>query len=298
MVKCLRTYLLVIFAGLLGCMQELAAVEVNDDHGHTVNLPQPARKIVALSPHLAELVFDAGAGHNLVGTVEYADFPEQAGSITRLGSYNALDIERLYSMKPDLVLAWYSGNGERVINKIRQLGIPVYISEPRQLSDVSHTLRSIGLLAHTEKVAESSAQQFDRRLNDLRQHYVRSKPLSVFYQVWEQPLITINGEQLINEVIKLCGGVNVFADVPVLAPVVSAEEVMVKNPRVIIGGAREDEKQHWIYQWQQWSSIDAVKNDHYYFINPDLLNRQTARILNGANQVCEILDKVRQQYND
>lgn len=268
-------------------------VQVTDDLGQQLTLTKPADKIIALSPHLAELVFDAGAGKHLVATVEHADFPKAAKSLPRLGSYNALDFERLVALQPDIVLVWLSGNGDAPVKKLRQLGFNIYASEPRKLSDISKTIRNIGKLAGTTDIAETRAAQFDAQLMRLQQSYQQSRAISVFYQIWDKPLITINGEQLIDEVIQLCGGINIFASLPILAPTVSTEELILKNPQVIIGGAKPEKRIKWKQQWQQWPVIRAVKNDHYYFINPDLLSRQTTRMLGGAAELCSILDTVR-----
>ncbi len=273
-------------------------IKVADDLNNLILLGQPAKKIIALSPHLAELVFDAGAGEQLVATVEYADYPSVVKSVSRIGAYNALDKERLVALQPDIVLLWLSGNGEDKANQLKQLGINVYISEPRNLSDISKTILDIGKLAGSSDVAQSKAMEFDRKISHLQKRFGGAKPVTVFYQVWGQPLITVNQEQLINEVIELCGGINVFSGVPVLAPVVSTEELIVKNPQVIIGGARQGEKRQWLQQWKNWPSIKAVKNNHLYFISPDLLNRQTTRMLEGAGQLCTMLDNVRHSEYD
>lgn len=273
-------------------------IQVTDDLGQRLTLTEPADTIVALSPHLAELVFDAGAEAHLVAAVEHADFPQAAQQIPRIGSYNALDYEKLLALQPDIVLAWFSGNGDTTVKKLRQLGFNVYVSEPRQLSDISKTIRNIGRLTGTVAEAEITAGEFDAGLKHLQQSYQHRTKISVFYQLWDNPLITINGEQLISEVIRLCGGVNVFAAQSILAPTVSAEELILKNPEVIIGGAKAEERIKWKQQWQQWPMITAVKNHHHYFINPDLLSRQTTRMLDGASALCAILDKARNKEHE
>ena len=285
---------------LVFCFSPLFAqsLQVTDDLGQQVTLTKPAGKIVALSPHLAELVFDAGAGKNLVATVEHADFPQAARFIPRLGSYNAVDFERLIALQPDIVLAWFSGNGETTVSKLRQLGFNVYVSEPRKLPDISKTIRNIGKLSGTLAIAEHTASQFDAGLEDLQRSHQQGSTISVFYQLWDKPLITINAEQLINEAIELCGGFNIFAGLPILAPTVSTEELILKNPQVIIGGAKAEDRKKWMQQWQQWPMIAAVKNNHHYFINPDLMSRQTSRMLDGAAELCSILNKVRKTDYD
>ncbi|NNJ91880.1 MAG: cobalamin-binding protein [Gammaproteobacteria bacterium] len=280
---------------LVCCFSPLSAqsLQVTDDLGQKITITKPADKIVALSPHLAELVFDAGAGKHLLATVEHADFPRAAKLIPRLGSYNALDFEKLFALQPDIVLVWLSGNGDATVEKLRRLGFNVYVSEPRKLSDISKTIRNIGKLSGTLDIAEHRASKFDADLKVLQQRHQQSSTISIFYQLWDKPLITINEEQLIDEVIQLCGGLNIFAGLPILAPTVSTEELILKNPQVIIGGAKPQERKKWMQHWQQWSMIRAVQNNHHYFINPDLMSRQTTRMLDGAAELCSILDKVR-----
>ena len=280
---------------LLGLLSISARAEiiVTDDLGDQLILTQPAKSIIALSPHLTELVFEAGAGSKLIARVDHADFPPEAEQIKSLGSFNNWNIEQVLALQPDLVLIWLTANGETPVKRLRQLGLNVYVSEPRVLSDISQTIRDIGVLANTSSQAEVRADNLDRGIDELRSNYSDKKLVDVFYQVWSEPLITINGEQLISKVIKLCGGRNVFADLNTLAPVITREGLLLANPQIIIGGAQPDDHQSWLDQWQEWPEIDAVKSDNLYFINPDLLNRQTARMLAGARKVCEYIQRAR-----
>ena len=286
--KCLFLAACLLFGG-----QSFASISVIDDLGTRLTLEQPATRIVTLSPHLTELVFEAGAQHRLVATVDFADYPETTKQIGRVGSYNTWDIEKIVAMQPDVVLVWLSAKGINAVKRLRDLGLKVYVSEPRALADISRTIRDIGSMAGTQSPARKKAQQFDAGIAQLRNKYQKSKKVRVFYQVWKRPLITINNEQLISQVFNLCGGENVFADLQALAPVVSTEALLQANPQLIIGGAREDEKQDWLSTWKKWPTLEAVKQDNLYFINPDLLSRQSSRMLQGAQQVCEILEQVR-----
>jgi len=269
------------------------AITITDDLDNQLEFDQPVKSLVALSPHLAELVYEAGADEKLVATVDYADFPQAAKTIPRVGSYNAWDYEKILALKPDVVLVWLSGSGHASVEKLRQLGLKVYVSEPVALTDISETVRDIGRMAATDKVAENNAHHFEQAIYRLSSQYAKKRKVRYFYQVWSEPLISINGRQLISRLFELCGGENVFAHVPVLAPVISLEELLISNPEVIMGGARETDKQRWLAQWKKWSALSAVKKNNLYFIDPDLLSRQTSRMLQGAKQVCLMLEQAR-----
>lgn len=272
-----------------------AEVRVVDDAGNTVTLPQPAKRIVSLAPHVTELLYAAGAGGSLVGTVEYSDFPVAAKKIPRVGSHNAFDLEKIIALKPDLILMWQSGTVKGPVEKLRQIGIPIYASEPHILEDIAQNLRQLGMLADTESKAKLASDQFLAKLKSLRVRYRTKKPLSVFYQIWHQPLMTINGQHMISQVIELCGGRNVFASLSALAPKVSLEAVLAENPQVIVGGSVATANPNWKEDWNKWPQLRAVKDQHIFYVNPDHLQRHTPRILEGAEALCHQLEGARHQ---
>ena len=270
-----------------------AAVVVRDDGGTNITLKQPARRIVSLSPHNTELLFAAGAGGRVIAAVEYSNFPQQAKSLPLVGSAAALDIERIASLKPDLVVAWGSGNPRRQLDAIRQLKIPLFVSEPKTLEDIAGTLRRLGALAGTDVDADKAADNFDQRLTALRKRYSDKPTVTVFYEVWNQPLMTIGGKHVISQIIELCGGRNVFADNAQLAPALDAEAVIHANPEVIVASGMDINRPEWLDAWRQWPSMRASAANNLYAIPPDLLHRQTPRILDGAQQMCEALESAR-----
>ncbi|MGB0722425.1 MAG: cobalamin-binding protein [Gammaproteobacteria bacterium] len=267
--------------------------DIVDDTGQRVRLEHRATRIVALSPHLTELLFAAGAGERLVGAVEFSNHPEAAKALPRLGSYEGPDLERILALKPDLVVAWESGNGSRRIAQLRRLGLTVFTSEPRHLEDIPRTLEALGRLAGTSPVAREVAMDFRARLDALRARYARSSAVDVFYQVWDKPVTTLNGDHLVSRVMELCGGRNVFADLEGLAPVVSVEAVLDRDPRVIVAGGMADGARTWLQGWRRWPSLRAVREGHLVYIHPDHLQRHTPRILDGAEELCRVLDGVR-----
>ncbi|MYM63159.1 ABC transporter substrate-binding protein [Pseudomaricurvus sp. HS19] len=278
---------------LPGVRVHAAEVVLQDDMQRTVRLPQPAKRVVVLAPHLAEMVFAIGAGDKLVGAVSYSDYPQAAQQVPRVGTYKNFSAEAILRLRPDLVLAWQSGNGLQRVEPIIQLGIPVYFTEPRTLEDIALNMQRIAELTGVE---ENASQQFLQTLNQLRANYASQPPLSVFYQVWNQPLQTLNGEHLLSDVITLCGGNNVFGDANVLAPQVSVESVLRLDPQVIVASGMGEARPEWLDEWRRWPSLQAVRNEQLKFIPPDIIQRHTPRVLQGAAQLCEHLQTARGIY--
>ncbi len=267
-------------------------VTVVDFAGRTVTLPEPAQRIVALAPHIVENLYSAGAGDRLVGVVSYSDFPAQARSLPLVGSFNAFSLEQILASKPDLILMWGSGNGAGALEKLERLGIPVYVSELRSLDNIPASIRRLGQLAGTEAHSETEAQRLEDGFARLAAEYGAAPPLPVFYQIWHQPLQTVNGEHLISQIITLCGGRNIFADAATLAPQINLESVLARNPRVIVAGGMETAHPEWLEHWRQYPGLRALSGG-LLSVNPDLIQRPTARALDGARDLCRKLEAVR-----
>lgn len=284
---------------LLGLMLMLftvdvrAAVTVVDDTGATITLAQPAQRIVSLAPHVTELLFAVGAGKQIVGAVDYSDYPEAAKLIPRVGGYSGFDLERVVMLKPDLVVAWRSGNANAAVEKLQQLGLKVYLSEPRALDDVATNLERLAILTGHEPAGKQAAADYRSELKRLQQRYAGATKVRLFYQIWNSPLMTINGQHLIGRIIDLCGGQNIFASLPTLAPQVDLEAVLLANPEVIIASGMGYERPEWLDEWQRWPELAAVKSGTIFVIHPDIINRHSPRILKGAAQMCEQLQAVR-----
>ncbi len=269
------------------------AISVMDFSGRTVTLDAPAQRIVALAPHSVENLFSAGAGEALVGVVSSSDFPEQAGALPQVGSFNAYSLEAIAAVQPDLIVMWGSGNGPGTLAKLEVLGIPVFVSEPRKLEDIPRDIRSLGILAGTVEESEAQASSLEEALDALRARYSQRAPKKVFYEIWNNPLQTINGQHLISEVISLCGGRNIFDDVATLAPRVNIESVLELAPDAIIASGVKDSRPHWLDDWRRYPALPAVRANGLFFVHPDLLERPTTRILQGASILCEQLDTLR-----
>jgi iron complex transport system substrate-binding protein len=270
-----------------------AEVVVQDDLGNTVRLAQPAKRIIALAPHMAETLFAAGAGSRLVGTVEYSDYPEAVKKIPRVGGYSRFDLEAVVALKPDLVIAWYSGNAPASVEKLRSLGFPVYVSQPNRIEDVAVELEHLGVLAGTSAVANVAAAKVRERYAALKKRYSQRPVVRTFYQIWKQPLTTIGGKQIISSIVRLCGGENVFETLDAYAPVVTVESVIAANPEAIIASGMGESRPEWLDDWKRWPSITAVARDNLFFVQPELIQRHTPRLLDGAERLCQHLETVR-----
>lgn len=270
-----------------------AALTIRDDTGQVLDLPAPARRIVSLAPHVTELLYAAGAGDRLVGTVEYSNYPEAARRLPSVGGYSAVNLEAVAALKPDLVIAWASGNSDARLERLAALGIPIFVSESHDLADVARSIETFGRLAGSEAAANRAARAFTARGEALAARYAARPAVTVFYQVWDRPLMTVNGAHLISDVMALCGGRNVFASLPHLAATVSVEGVLAANPEVIVASGMGEERPEWLDQWRRWPGLTAAVRGNLYFIPPDLLQRHGPRILDGAEQLCAALEEAR-----
>lgn len=248
-----------------------------------------AVRVVSLAPHITELIFAAGAGDLLRGVSSFSDYPTAARRLPVVGNFAALDFERLIALQPDLVIAWQTGNAERDIEKLRRLNIPVYVLALRRLEDIPHALRSIGTLTDREATAEVAAHQFEQTLAELTASHNRAAPLRVFYEIWHEPLITVNGAHSISSVIRHCGGINIFAQLTSLTPRVSLEDILRLQPDAIFTTRPLTEAMKF---WGNFPSIKAVKAGHIFSIPADYLHRPTPRILEGAARLCQALNAV------
>jgi iron complex transport system substrate-binding protein len=261
--------------------------------GGTLELPQPASRIITLAPHLAELVFAAGAGDRLIATVEYSDFPADAQKIERVGDAFRLDLEKIVTLRPDLIIAWGSGNPKAAVQRLEDLGLPVWTIEIRQPHEIVKALRAFGEATASPQIARRTADELDRRIEALEENYRNRADVKYFYQVAERPLYTVNGEHLISRMLKKCGGVNIFHNEPGLAQQVSHESVIVADPDVLIA-PRVSAADEPLKQWQDWPSMRAIQRNALIHVSADGISRATPRMVDAVETACGELDKLRQ----
>lgn len=271
-----------------------AQVALRDDRGVEVALAAPAARIVALAPHLVEIAFAAGAGAKLVGVSAYSDFPAAAAQLPVVSDATHVDLEALAMLKPDLVLAWRSGTRARDVAQLEARGFRVFSTDAGTLEDVPRVVRAVGRLAGTAPSAEREAQAIEARLDAIRRRHASRPVVRVFYEIWHEPLMTVNGRHLVSAMLALCGGRNVFAGAGPLTPVVSREQVLAADPDAILLSATPAQAQATAAGWRQFRTLRAVRRAQLHPMDPALVNRMGPRALDGAEAICGALDRVRQ----
>jgi iron complex transport system substrate-binding protein len=288
------TWWVALLMGLAATPAE-AVIGVIDDSGRSISLDQPARRIVSLAPSITEMLFAAGAGAAVVGTVEYSDYPDAARRIPRVGNNGLLDMERIVALRPDLIIAWWHGGFDRQLDQLHSLGVPVFLSEPRRLDGIPRTLLAFGRLTGEQSAAENAARSSSAAVNELRSRYAAQREVSVFYQVWNDPLLTIDGKHIISDVIGLCGGRNVFSDLPALVPAVSIEGVIAADPETIVTAKSAGASSDGLDMWRRWPRLRAIAEGNLIVLDADLMSRPSPRLIDGARVLCERLAAVRRR---
>ena len=275
---------------LLALPAQAAAIRLVDDAGHTLELPQPPQRIISLSPHLTELLFAVGAGPQLAGVDSSSDYPEAARTLPRVGGYSRINFERILALKPDLVIVWVGGNRAADIHGLQQMGLPILHTRATRLDEVARLLRLIGQASGHAAAGEAAARDYSAGLAALRVRDTQKPPVSVFYQVWDRPLMTVGGSHWISDALALCGARNVFADLRAASSVVSREAVLGRAPELIVGGSDGPDLRH---AWQKFAGLPAVRNDAFVRVNADLLHRPTPRLVEGVRSLCAAVDAYR-----
>ncbi|HYW05266.1 MAG TPA: cobalamin-binding protein [Gammaproteobacteria bacterium] len=275
----------------LAAAHAAGAVAARDDTGRRIHLPRPARRIVSLAPHVTETLFDLGVGNRVVGASRYSNYPPPAKRIPRVGGAAGLDYERILALHPDLVVAWASGTGKASIRKLRRLGLTVFVSRPRSFADIASGFERLGRLVGRPRRGRALAAQFRQRVAAIRGRWSHRRPVRVFYEIWNRPLMTVGGSHIISEAIRACGGRNVFGDLDSLAPRVATGAVLGRDPQaIVVGGPRS-----WLGYWHRWDRLTAVRDGNLFRLDPDRIQRPGPRIVEGTRALCRDLQQARQR---
>jgi iron complex transport system substrate-binding protein len=268
-----------------------AGISLKDDMDRPIRMQAPAQRIVTLAPFLTELVFDAGAGSRVVGVSAYSDWPPQAKSLPQVGNAMNFSVEQIAALRPDLVLIWRDSMRREDIERIEAFGATVFVATARTLDDVPRLLRILGAL--TAHDASEVAAGYERKLEGLRRGQAGRPRVTVFLEIWNKPLTTISGRHFMNEALEICGADNVFKDLAGVAPMVSWEEIYQRDPAVIVGIGSGMTEPEFRANWRIRDTLSAVKGNRLVYVEPDRLQRPTARTPDGIAQLCAALDRVR-----
>lgn len=288
----MRAVVVVALALLASATAGAQRIRVVDDAGAALELAHPARRIVSLAPHATEMLFAAGAGRAVVGVAAHSDWPLVARALPRVADAASIDLENVVALMPDLVVAWpYTAPGQ--LAALRTLKIPVFFSSPRSIAAIAADIEKLGVLAGTQATARAAADELRARLSALKSRHGSAAPLTVFYEIWNQPLYTIGGDHLISEAITVCGGRNIFAALKLPAPEVNIEAVLAASPQVIVGADDAGGRPAWLAEWSRWPDLPAVRDGNVLVANGDLLHRPGPRFVDGVAGLCDELAKAR-----
>jgi iron complex transport system substrate-binding protein len=266
---------------------------VADDLGAAVRVPAAPLRIVSLAPGATEMLFAAGAGSQVIATVEYSSEPAAARTVARIGDTVAVDMERLVALHADVVVLWAGGGNPAQRQKLAELGIPLYQHQIARLADLPDSLRRLGALAGTETVAAAAARGVQTRLAGLEQTYARSRRQpTVLLQVWNRPIYTIGGHQLMSDALIVCGARNVFADLPEAAPVVDIEAVVARNPDIILAAAPPGEGAAWVADWQRFGTLAAVRERRVVAFEDQALSRLGPSVVDATEHLCQTIARL------
>lgn len=262
-------------------------VTVTDDFGNEVTVRYPPQRIVSLAPGPTAMLRAAGAGGRLVATIEYSDQAAADSRLPKIGSVDAIDIERLIALKPDVVVVWPDGNNPAQIATIERLGFPVYRQEAVTLDGMGASLRRLGKLTGTSRLADRAASALEARLGALRKEYSNpGQAPTVFLEVWDRPLYTIGGKELMSDALEVCGLRNVFADLPQRAPAIGIEAVLARNPDMIIAAAPPGQGATWLAEWRRFPALRAVRTGQLMDFEDQRLSGLGPGIVDATAALC------------
>lgn len=293
---CWLLFSLFVILNLVTAKKSVADITLPQANGENLNLPSPAERIITLAPNLAELVFAAGAGEYLKAVVEYSNFPAEVTEIPRIGDAFRIDLERIIELRPDLVIAWKSGNPQTALKKLEQLGVTVWQIEITRPGEIADAVENIAHAAGTQAVGQHTARQLRNKLADLQQQNAGKTTVEYFYQIAPRPLYTINGQHIISRSLEICGGFNIFSDLQTLAPQISRESVILADPQAMIAPEITGSPPA-LDVWQDWPRLQAVQNKNMLYLPADGISQATPRLLDSIDLACKLLDEIRGRRN-
>jgi iron complex transport system substrate-binding protein len=287
-----RRLSLLLAPALLAAGAAAAEVRAIDDTGVEVVLTAPAQRIVSLAPHLTEQLFAIGAGSRIVATTEFADHPAEARALPRVARAHSVDLERVAAARPDLIVIWGSGFPPATLAALRRLDVPVFVDEPSRLDSIAESMLRLGKLTAAAGAGRAAAQ-FRAAIDALRSRYASRPTVSVFYQIWSQPLMTLGGRHVLSEALRVCGARNVFESMTPIAPQVSVEAVLAADPQMIVTAEPGGIDRGALLMWTRFAGQRAVAGGQLVTIDADRINRHTPRLADELARLCERVDAVR-----
>jgi iron complex transport system substrate-binding protein len=272
---------------------EAATRTVRDDAGVAVTVDTAGCRIVSLAPGTTAMLYAAGAGPCLIGTIAHSNEPEEAAKLRIVGDAETLDFEQLLALRPSVVVVAVDVVQRVRIDRIRALGIPVYQVHVTKLAGMPESVRRLGLLANAAAVADRAANALESELSRLRGEYRGRAPVRVLYQIWDKPIYTIGGRHVINDAMQLCGARNLFDDLDTAAPAITREAALARDPELILASAPPDSAQTWLDEWRRFTTVAAVRNGQLVAHTDERIDRMGPSVIAATAELCRVIDAAR-----
>jgi iron complex transport system substrate-binding protein len=270
--------------------------QVRDDAGDIVEISGAPCRIVSLAPGTTAMLYAAGAGPCLVGTIAHSDEPAEAAGVTVVGDAETLDFEQLLALRPTVVVVAVDVVQRVRIDRLRALKLPVYQVHVTRLAGMPESLRRLGELTNTRDAAGRAAAALDAELARIGARYQERQKLRVLYQIWDKPIYTIGGRHVISDALALCGATNVFGELTTAAPAVTREAVVLRDPQVVIVSAPPGYGDDWLAEWRKFPALDAVRNGHLVKFNDERIDRMGPSVVAATANLCEVIDGTRSSH--
>jgi iron complex transport system substrate-binding protein len=270
-----------------------STLQVRDDAGERVNPGAAPCRIVSLAPGTTAMLFAAGAGHCLVGTIAHSTEPAEAARLPVIGDAETLDFEQLLALRPTVVVVAVDVVQRARIDRIKALGIPVYQVHVTRLAGMPESLRRLGELTGTREIANRKAGDLDAALEELGSRYRARTPIRVLYQIWDRPIYTIGGRHVITDALQLCGAINIFSDLGTAAPAITRESAVLRDPELILASAPPGASDDWLAEWRRFPAMAAVRNGALVSHVDERIDRMGPSVIDATGNLCAVIDKAR-----
>jgi len=254
-----------------------------DDMGRKVELSESPTRIVSLAPSITEMLFYLDLGERVVGVTAFCNYPEEARRKPSIGFMINPDLEKIVSLQPDLVFATAEGNRRDVVDTLERVGIKVYVLAPYRLEDIFREILSIGEITGEGDRARERVKELKARVEAIRHKTEGVKGIKILYLISTDPIISVGKGSFIHDIIEIAGGENVAANLSTRYPRMQMEDIVVRDPEVILGPPDVIKE---VGKWKRrWGKISAIKNDRIYSIDADIVNRPGPRVVEGVEVV-------------
>ena len=277
----------------VSCLAGPPTRSVPDDTGTQVTVSTDACRIVSLAPGTTAMLFAAGAGKCLVGTIAHSKEPAGAAAVPIVGDAETLDFEQLLALRPTAVVVAVDVVQRVRIDRIRALGIPVYEVHVTSLAQMPQSLRRLGALSGTGAKADRAAAALDAELAAIGKRYAGRAPLRVLYQIWDKPIYTIGGRHVISDALALCGARNAYADLETAAPAITVESVIARDPDLVLASGPPEVTAQWLAEWRRFSTLRAVRGGHLVAYADERMDRMGPSVIAATANLCELIDAAR-----